>query len=86
MKDQPATKQDLSEFKSEIKKDIQDLISPINTRLENIANQMQQLHDKFDTINHRSGIHRGFIWVYGIVLIVILTGIVNLAVSMVGNQ
>ena len=85
VENQPATKKDLSEFKSEIKKDIQDLISPINTRLGNIENQIQPLHNKLDSINHRTGIHRGFIWVYGIVLTILLTGGVNLVVSVANN-
>ncbi len=65
--------------------DIKELLKPIETRLDRIESNVSELHHKFDALNHKIGIHRGFLWVYGIALGIIFIGIVNLLIQMALN-
>lgn len=87
VKNQNANKSDIKELKNDIKElksDIKELLNPINTRLGNIETDVRELHNKFDTINHRTGRHGSFIWIYGIVLGLILSGIITKAFQLLG--
>ncbi|MCY4160537.1 MAG: hypothetical protein OXE77_01580 [Flavobacteriaceae bacterium] len=79
MKDHPATKQDLLELKNDIK----DLLEPMRDDIKGIKSEVKELNTKFDIINHKLGRHGGFLWVYGIILAIILTGILNVAANII---
>ena len=65
--------------------DIKELLKLIEQRLDRIENNVRELHHKFDTLNHKTGKHSGILWIFGIALAIIFTGVVNLAVSMALN-
>ncbi|MCY4161290.1 MAG: hypothetical protein OXE77_05435 [Flavobacteriaceae bacterium] len=83
MKNQPATKKDVSEFKSEIKKEIQDLINPIREDIREMKTDIRGLHSKFDTLNYRTGRHGGTINVHTTIIILLIATLVTKIASFI---
>ncbi|MCY4216579.1 MAG: hypothetical protein OXC92_06320 [Flavobacteriaceae bacterium] len=68
------------------KKDIKDLLEPIKEDIKGIKSDIKELKTKFDTTNNKVIKHSGLLWVFGIALGIIFTGIVNLIVNIVLNS
>ncbi|MCY4267839.1 MAG: hypothetical protein OXC67_08150 [Flavobacteriaceae bacterium] len=62
---------------------LKELISTQNKELKQAVDKLETkidgLHEKFDILNHKTGSHGSFIKIYGIVLILILSGVIGKA-------